>query len=240
MRIQPHGRGRAARPGPCGPGNRLRLGSAVSAATSPAAGRAYPWPAAGRAARWIAAACLAVTLAACGNPASGPSASGPPARPSPSARYGAIPTWLPTPKVPVGRTVRASPAHPWLAIEGDSVSVQLAHGQVLATAVGPAVPREGQFPLPKTTACTFTVTFTRAAGTVPLRPSAFTIVDELGRLHHPRVRIRGSGPLPGAIVTGGTVILTITDRLPAGSGQLRWSPGTSRPVVSWDFDVEID
>lgn len=61
----------------------------------------------------------------------------------------------------------ASPAYPWLAIEGDTVSVQLARAHVLATAVGPAVPEEGHFPVPPATRCTFTFTLARASGTVP-------------------------------------------------------------------------
>ncbi len=162
---------------------------------------------------------------------------GPPPTP---ASYGGIPTWLPTPKLGVGRVVAASAGHPWLAIEGDTVLVHLARGQVLATAVGPAVPSEGQFPLPRTSRCTFTVTLTRAAGVVPLRANAFSIVDELGHLHHPRVTTQGGGPLPATITPGQTVIVTVRDRLPTGNGQLRWAPGTLRPIVSWDFDVEID
>ncbi len=160
--------------------------------------------------------------------------------PSGSASYGGIPGWLPTPKVQVGRVVTASAGHPSLAIEGDTVLVQLARGHVLGTAVGPAVPSEGQFPVPRTTRCTFTVTFTRAAGVVPLRASAFSIVDELGRLHHPRVTTQGGGPLPATITPGQTVLVTVRDRLPTGNGQLRWAPGTVKPIVSWDFDVEID
>jgi len=39
---------------------------------------------------------------------------------------------------------------------------------------------------------------------------------------------------------GRTVTLIVHDVLPVGSGTLRWAPATTRPVVSWDFDVEID
>ena len=64
--------------------------------------------------------------------------------------YGGIPSWLPQPKVKVGRLVHASAAHPWLAVEGDTVAVSLAHGHALVTAVsalrsprrgGPRCPR---------------------------------------------------------------------------------------------------
>ncbi len=157
-----------------------------------------------------------------------------------SARYGGLPSWLPTQSLPVGRVVQASAAHPWLAIEGDTVQVRLAAGQVLATAVGPEVPEEGQFPVPATTPCTFTITFTRAYGTVPLSQAAFTIIDEQGHLHRPHVTEQGGGSLPGVVKPGQTVTLIVAGVLPTGAGQLRWTPQGTKPIVSWDFDVEID
>jgi hypothetical protein len=163
-----------------------------------------------------------------------------PAQPSSSARYGGLPSWLPKTQIATGRVVSASAAHPWLAIEGDTVSVHLARGQVLATTVGPAVPATGLSPVPPTTPCTFTITLGRAAGTVPIRPGDFTIIDELGQLHHPRVTAQGGGPLPPAAAPGRTVTLIVHDVLPVGAGTLRWAPATTKPVVSWDFDVEID
>ena len=107
-------------------------------------------------------------------------------------------------------------------------------------AVGPLVPEEGQFPVPPTTPCTFTVTLASVSGTIPLRPAAFTIRDEQGQLHHPKVTRQDGGPLPASAPPGKTVSLTITDVLPTGNGQLQWAPQGGRPVVSWDFDVEID
>ncbi len=159
---------------------------------------------------------------------------------TPAARYGGLPSWLPTPAVPVGRVVQASPAHPWLAVEGDSVRVVLPRGQALATAVGPEVPEEGQFPVPATTPCTFTVTLAGVSGTIPLTRAAFTIRDELGQLHHPKVTAQDGRPVPASAAPGKTVTLTITAVLPTGNGQLQWAPQGGRPVVSWDFDVEID
>jgi hypothetical protein len=157
-----------------------------------------------------------------------------------TAKYGQIPAWLPQAAVPVGRTVEASAAHPWLAIEGDTVSVHLAHGRVMATTVGPAVPQEGAFPVPATTRCAFTVTLTAASGAVPVSPRAFTILDELGHLHDPRVTAAGGGSPPARVARGRTVTLTVTAVLPTGNGRLRWAPAGVTPIVSWDFDVEID
>jgi hypothetical protein len=186
---------------------------------------------------WLAAVGLLTVIAAAGGGLYlARSVAGTPA----AAKYGGLPSWLPTPAIPVGRIVQASPAHPWLAIEGDTVRVQLAHGQALATAVGPAVPEEGAFPVPASISCTFTVTFASVSGAIPLSPAAFTILDELGHLHHPQVTAHEGGPVPADATTGKTLTLTITAVLPTGSGQLRWAPQGGRPVVSWDFDVEID
>ena len=153
---------------------------------------------------------------------------------------GSIPAWLPKATVPVGRVVTASPAHPWLAVEGDTVRADLARGTALVTAVGPAVPEEGGFPVPATSPCTFTVTFARAMGSVPLRAGAFTITDELGHLHHPRVALAGGGSVPSRVAPGHPVTITVSDVLPTGNGTLHWAPVGGAAVVSWDFDVEID
>jgi hypothetical protein len=164
-------------------------------------------------------------------------------RPGPgsgSGKYGGLPSWLPKSTVKVGRVVSASAAHPKLAIQGDTVAVTLADGHVLATAVGPVVPEEGEFPVPATSPCSFTVTFTQAAGVVPVSPGTFTILDEQGQLHHPKVIARGGGKAPATVGQGKTTNIVIKAVLPTGSGELRWSPGPGKPVVSWDFDIEID
>lgn len=162
---------------------------------------------------------------------------GPP--PAPVQTYGGLPSWLPKPSVPVGRVVTASAAHPELAIQGDTVRVLLTGAQVLATAVGPQVPEEGQFPVPQTTRCTFTITFAKATGTFRLRAADFATVDERGQLHRLRLHLRGGGPLPPQVTAGQTVSVIMTGRLPTGNGQLIWAPD-GRNTVSWDFSVEID
>lgn len=161
-------------------------------------------------------------------------------RTQPVPTYGGLPSWLPKAKVSVGRLVDASAAHPWRAIEGDEVSVLVGNGRVLATTVGPDVPENGEFPVPATSPCTFTVTLKGVAGDVPLAPRAFTILDELGHLHRPQVTASDGGAVPTEIRVGRTVTLTVHDVLPTGGGRVRWSPGGTTPIVSWDFDVEID
>ena len=111
---------------------------------------------------------------------------------------------------------------------------------MLATAVGPSVPEEGRFPVPATSPCTFIITFTAATGLIPISASAFTFVDELDHVHHPRVTAMDGGPPPTQISPGRTVSVRVNDVLPTGDGGLTWTPGGGRPIVAWDFDVEID
>jgi len=157
-----------------------------------------------------------------------------------SAKYGGLPSWLPKATIPVGRIVHASPVHSVLGIEGDTVAVTLGSGTVDATAVGPSVPESGKFPVPATSPCTFIVTFAKTSGVIPLSAGAFAITDEEGRVHHPRVTALHGGAPPRQITAGKPVSLKMYAVLPTGSGSLSWAPGGRRPIVSWDFDVEID
>lgn len=157
-----------------------------------------------------------------------------------SEKYGGLPSWLPKPRVRVNRLLSANSAHPALAIQGETISVGLPRGHVLATAAGPEVPEEGHFPVPATTHCSFVVTLAAARGAVPVAAAAFTLVDDLGHVHHPRVTALHGGPLPREAPPGKTVSLKLSDVLPTGDGALEWAPGGGRPVVGWDYTVEID
>ncbi len=157
-----------------------------------------------------------------------------------AAKYGGLPSWLPKAKIPVGRTVQASHAHPALSIQGETVSVDLGGRRVLATAVGPSVPEEGQVPVPATSPCTFIVTFADASGVIALRTNAFTLIDDLGHVRHPQVTAMDGSAPPRRVLPGRTVSLTVHDVLPTGDGGLTWSPDGGRPIVAWDFSVEID
>jgi len=140
----------------------------------------------------------------------------------------------------VGRVVTATPSHPWLAIEGDTVDVRLPSGRVLMTSVGPEVPEEGAFPVPKTSACRFVVTFAAVHGSIPVDQRAFEFLSEGGLTTGARVTRVGGGPLPKRIRPGRPVSLNVSAVLPTGNGQLRFTPQGHRPTASWDFDVEID
>ncbi|HLM86907.1 MAG TPA: hypothetical protein VK272_12035 [Solirubrobacteraceae bacterium] len=159
-------------------------------------------------------------------------------RPAPSAKYGGLPSWLPKPKTPINRILSASSERPALATQGETVSVGLAHGHVLA--IGPETPEQGKFPVPATTHCTFVVTFAAGSGVIPISPSAFTLVDERGHVRHPRVTSMDGAPPPRQVPPGRTISLKVHDVIPTGDGALEWTPDGSRPLVAWDFVVEID
>jgi hypothetical protein len=116
-------------------------------------------------------------------------------------------SWLRTmedlPNRSVNQLLSASARRPALAVQGESVSVGLPDGQVLATAVGPETPEQGRFPVPATSPCTFILTFAAASSVLPISPSSsFTLVDEFGHVRHPRVTALDGGPRPGSSSRG--------------------------------------
>jgi hypothetical protein len=156
------------------------------------------------------------------------------------AKYGGLPSWLPKTTVRVGRIVTATPTHPRLAIEGDTVAVHLPRGRAMVTAVGPQVPEDGAFPVPATSECRFAVTLAAVHGSVPIDSHAFSFLSEHGQVHRARVTLRGGGRPPSRVSAGHPVTVSLSAVLPTGNGQLQWAPLGGRPVASWDFDVEID
>lgn len=157
-----------------------------------------------------------------------------------TGKYGGLPSWLPRASTSTERVLSASRSHHALAIQGNTVSVSLPDGRALVTAVGPQVPEEGRFPVPATTPCTFVVTIAHATSAIPLDAASFTLIDDLGHLHHPRITTMNGSPPPSSVPRGKTVSIELHDVLPTGEGALAWAPSGGAPVVSWDFTVEID
>jgi hypothetical protein len=152
-----------------------------------------------------------------------------------------LPSWLPRAAVATAdRVVTATPRRPRLAIEGDTVAMRLPGGRAMVTAVGPAVPEEGQQPIPATSPARFTLTIAAVHGSIPLSSRDFVFLGEHGDRNGARVTLRGGGRLPHRVVAGRPVTITLSTVLPTGNGQLRWAPLGHKAVVSWDFDVEID
>ncbi len=165
---------------------------------------------------------------------SGPAASGP------NATYGSLPSWLPKTPVPVGRIVSASAAHPWLAIEGDTVIVHTADGSASVTSIGPYNDSKGVFPLPAFLRSTFVMTFAHTSGRIPISPKDFVIVDEHGGVYYPLVESSSGGTAPASIGPGAPVSIHLVVNLAEGSGMLRWAPDGKKTVVGWDYTNEYD
>jgi hypothetical protein len=72
-----------------------------------------------------------------------------------------------------------------------------------------------------------------------MAPDAFTVLDELGQLHHPRVTSAGGGAVPRVLRPGQTLRLVVRTRLPIGNGRLQWAPEGGRAIVAWDFELEL-
>ncbi len=151
-------------------------------------------------------------------------------RPLPrSYRYGGIPWWLRAVTPRTARTLRATARHPVLAVQGDTVAVDVGGRPVRATAIGPTVPDAVAGATRTAAPATFTVTL--AGGRRAISARAFTIVDELGAVHcNARLTV---------VRHARTTTVTVRDVLPVGNGQLRWAPDGRQATVAWDFDLEI-
>jgi hypothetical protein len=146
-----------------------------------------------------------------------------------SHRYGGIPGWLRAVTPRMARVVRATLRHPVLAVQGDTVAVDVRGRPVRATAIGPRVPNAVAGATRTDAPATFTVTL--AGGRRAISARAFTLVDELGGVHrHPRLTV---------VRHAGTTTVTVRDVLPVGNGQLRWAPDGRHATVAWDFDLEL-
>lgn len=167
-----------------------------------------------------------------------PASAAPPAASNPT--YGTLPSWLPKATVPVGRVVQASVTHPWIGIEGDTVVVHLAGHRVDATLVGPQVPKQGQFPLPKTTPCTFFLTLTHATGQIPITAAHLAIFDARGHRYAPRIRALTGAAAPTHVGSGQSVTMRLDTVLPTGAGEVVWTTDGTAPLVSYEFVTEID
>jgi hypothetical protein len=129
---------------------------------------------------------------------------------------------------------------PALTSEGDSVKVDLpSGGTVLATVTGPVVPGEGLPYQADYTTCTWTVTLSHATRDVDLDLSDLTTLDQLGTVYHPAT-VPGRPAPPAVLHPGQSTTFELRTGMKVGEGLLRWAPGGSKIVASWDFEVEND
>lgn len=165
--------------------------------------------------------------------------------PAPKRLKPGIPSFIPRSSTAVNRIVTATPSHPQLAIQGDSVLLDLPSGHGLATMNGPLYNNKYVGTNDPTVPAAFVLTFTRTHGTLPLAPDDFTILDELGNKIVPKIRVQGGGPLPKQLDAGQRLTLIMTTIISTGDGAIVYNPTGipkpgHRPLVGWDFVVEDD
>ena len=160
---------------------------------------------------------------------------------------GVVPRYIPKSTLRVGRVVTATPDHPQLAIQGNSLRIKLAHASVLTSVVGPYVPIKYSGTNDPIVPGSFVVTFSHVQGRIPLDASDFHITDALGTSLFPSIDVRGGGHIPATLPTGHSLTLVFHDaNLTIGQGYFEYNPfGTmiakgKRPMANWDIDIESD
>ena len=150
-----------------------------------------------------------------------------------------MPSFLPTTSLQADSVLTGTASRPALTTEGDAVDVRLESASVLATVAGPEVPGEGLPYVTPATTCTWTVTLTGTAGSVPIAVADFTTLDHLGHVYETAL-VPGQPVPPTQLRSKQRVTFELRAVMPTGEGLMRWAPEHSRILASWDFEVEND
>jgi hypothetical protein len=130
-------------------------------------------------------------------------------------------------------------AKPALTIEGDSVEVKTPAWSVLVDVSGPTVPGEGLPYQTQYTTCTWTITMSKATGSVPISLADFNSLDHFGQVY--RLKFVAGQPEPPAVLEAGhTVTFEVRSYELVGEGLMRWAPIDKEIVAMWDYEVEND
>ncbi|HEX3906802.1 MAG TPA: hypothetical protein VHW92_02590 [Mycobacteriales bacterium] len=159
---------------------------------------------------------------------------------SSAGRYGALPSFLPTPSVRTDAIVTGTVRHPGLTSQGDAVHAVLPNGRfVRVTVSGPETPGEGlPFQADADTA-TWTVTLSDASKPVPISTKAFSAIDSLGKIYRPQL-VPGQPRPPAVLRPGHTARFELRVVMRVGEGDMRWAPLHNDLLATWDFVVEND
>ena len=154
---------------------------------------------------------------------------------------GSYPSFLPKDTLNQGTDSRLTGTvqRPALTNEGDVVKVKTATFSVLATVSGPQVPGEGLPFQANADTCTWTVTLSGATGTVPIKTTDFTAIDDQGNVYKPAF-VPGQPRPPAELKPGQKVRFELRAVEATGEGLMRWAPDGTHIVAKWDFVVEND
>jgi len=142
-------------------------------------------------------------------------------------------TASPSPKASpaIHQVLKASQAHPQLAIPGDTIDVTLKTGVTQVQLLGPTIPQVSADGLPGT----FKFTFKGLSGQTLVDIHDFGILDGEDTLIRP-VRF-DDGSTSFTIKAGQTKSVKVTSFMAVGTGTLRWAP-LNHYVVDWQFVEE--
>lgn len=154
-------------------------------------------------------------------------------------KYGGMPSYLPHSSLRSDSELVGTAQKPAITNQGDTVIASTADGSVRVTVSGPEVPGEGlPYQSPSTT-CTWIVSLSGATAPIPIDVAEFTSTDHLGTVYHPAL-VAGAPAPPATLQPGQTATFELRAIMQVGEGLMRWAPGGTRVVASWDFEVEND
>ena len=167
--------------------------------------------------------------------------TGSPAAASPSGGIGALPSYLPKDTLATDARITGTVNRPGLTSQGDTIKAVLPGGNrsVLVTVSGPETPGEGLPFQASADTATWTITLSHATAPIPLRVSAFSAIDELGKVYRPYL-VPGQPKPPAVVAPGRTVRFELRAVMRVGEGDMRWAPVDNDLLGTWDFVVEND
>jgi hypothetical protein len=191
---------------------------------------------AGLVAATLAVAATSAGLAGCGSSHPDPKPAA--ARATPLGSY---PSFLPKDTLNQGTdsVLTGTAARPALTSQGDAVKVKTAHWSVMVTVSGPQVPGEGLPFQANADTCTWVVTMSGATGTVPIKTTDFTTIDDQRNVYKPAF-VKGQPRPPAELKPGQSVKFELRAVEATGEGLMRWAPDGTHIVAKWDFVVEND
>lgn len=152
---------------------------------------------------------------------------------APDAGIGAWPTFLPSPTA--AAIAHGDAASPAMSFAGSPVVVATKSGRMRVDVQGPSDPPATPLNAPEVD-CTFTVTFSQASASIPLRAGMFDVFDSSGATH----ALTPTEPLPASLAPGESRTVQLRATLPAGEGMLRITPDGTAIVAAWDYVIEDD
>lgn len=162
---------------------------------------------------------------------------------------GRVPAWIPNARAAANPTpITASMVSPVSTlVEGDTIRAVFPRGMALVDVTGPTEPawveraiQDGHSKWGQQSPGTFTVTYSKVQGTVPVAAGAFLVRMPQGTFRPASVRPLRGDTVPSVLHHGQSLTLLLHFQLlPAGEGAMAWTPERDHLLAGWDFDFEL-